>query len=251
MASAEGAASPSIWRRPALWWRLGIVCAGAYGLTFSTGSLVYFTVQSNVIVFGYFAGTLYWMLRSGTVVTPAPRLRGAVTFWILITGLVSHILLNAGANPLPALVADPDLYGTWATFAMHYVVPAMVLVDWLAFVPRRRLSWAVLPLWLGYPLLYAAVAEARAALYAGFDTPYPYYFLDPRDHGYGWVGGQFLLLTVEFAVLGAIVLLLDRLPGRVRPALPGRVRPAVPDGAGTAPDDALGAPGDQAVVTRG
>lgn len=218
MASGEGPASPSIRRHPALWWRTGIVLAGAYGLTFSTSSLVYFTVQSNVIVLGYFAVTLHGMLRDGAVVTPAPRLRAAITFWILITGLVAHVLLTGGANPLPGLVAGPDRYGEWATFAVHYVVPVMVLIDWLAFVPRRQVSWAVLPLWLSYPLTYALVAEARAAIYTGFDTPYPYYFLDPTEHGYGWVGGQFLLLTVEFAVLGAILVLLDRLPGRVRSA---------------------------------
>jgi len=210
--------SPSIWRSPALWWRIGILLAGGYGLTFSTSSLVYFTVQSNVIVFGYFAGALYWMLRDGVVVTPAPRLRGAITLWLLITGLVSHILLAHGANPLPGLLAGPDRYAEWAVFAVHYLVPIMVLVDWLAFVPRHRLSWTVLPLWLSYPLAYAVIAEARAAAYTGFDTPYPYYFLDPTTHGYGWVAGQFLVLTVEFAVLGAILVLIDRLPGRRRPA---------------------------------
>jgi len=214
MTSGPGTSVPSIWWRPALWWRIGIVLAGAYGLTFATSSLVYFTVQVNVIVVGDFARASYWMARDGEAVTPAPRLRGAVTYWILITGLVAHVLLNDGANPLPALVEAHDLHREWATFAVHYVVPLMVLADWLAFVPRRQVPWRILPLWLAYPLLYALIAEARAAVYPGFGTPYPYYFLDPRVRGYEWVGGQFLLLTVEFAVLGAILVLVDRLPGR-------------------------------------
>src|SRR5690349_19725847 len=105
-----------MWRHPALWWRVGILLAGAFGLTFETSSLVFFTVQSNVLVFGYFAGTVYWMLRQRTVVTPAPRLHGGVTLWIAITGLVAHILLNHGANPLPGLVnGGEDLWVNWST----------------------------------------------------------------------------------------------------------------------------------------
>lgn len=215
---AVKATSPSIWQHPALWWRAGIVGAAGYGLTFSSSSLVYFTVQSNVIVLGYFAGALYWMVRESAPVTPAPRLRGAVTFWILVTGLVAHVLLTGGTNPLPALVGGGDLYAQWATFSIHYVVPVMVLADWLAFVPRRRLSWAVLPLWLTYPLGYALIAVVRAVMYPGFATPYPYYFLDPTARGYGWVAGQFLVLTVEFAALASLLILLDRLPVRRQPA---------------------------------
>lgn len=40
-------------KRAEFWWRLGIVLAGWYGLTFRNHGLVYFTVQSNLIVFGY------------------------------------------------------------------------------------------------------------------------------------------------------------------------------------------------------
>jgi hypothetical protein len=212
--------SPSVWRHPALWWRLGIAAAAGFGLTFAESSLVFFTVQSNLLVFGYFTAALYWMLRTGTVVTPAPRLRGGITLWIVITGLVAHILLNHGENPLPGLVRGADLFADWATFAVHYIVPVMVLVDWLLFSPRRSVAWVDVPLWLAYPLGYALVALGRAAVYPGFVTPYPYFFLDPRSHGYLWVLGQFLVLTVEFTVLAALVVALNRVAGRRAPATP-------------------------------
>jgi hypothetical protein len=215
----ETAPGKAIWRQPALWWRLVIVLAGGFGLTFETSSLVYFTVQSNLLVFGYFVGAVYWMLRRRAMVTPAPRLHGGVVLWIVITGLVAHILLNHGANPLPGLVHAPDLWVNWTAFALHYVVPVMVLVDWMLFSPRRAVSWRHIPLWLAYPLGYGLVALARAALYPDFENPYPYYFLDPRTNGYLWVAAQFGILTVEFAVLGAIVVLLNRVTGRA-PAEP-------------------------------
>lgn len=209
--SADAMGHLSIWRHPAVWWRCGIVLAGLLGLSFETSSLVYFTVQSNVIVLGYFVGALYWTFVQNAVVTPVPRARGAITFWILITGLVSHLLLEHGANPLPGLVQGEDLFDEWATFALHYVVPTMVFLDWLLFSPRRMATWAHLPLWLAYPLTYACVALGRATVYPDFATPYPYFFLDPRQKGYGWVFGQFVVLAAEFAVLGALLILVDRL----------------------------------------
>ena len=234
MSADETVPGKAIWRQPALWWRLVIVLAGGFGLTFETSSLVYFTVQSNLLVFGYFVGAVYWMLRRRAMVTPAPRLHGGVVLWIVITGLVAHILLNHGANPLPGLVHAPDLWVNWTAFALHYVVPVMVLVDWVLFSPRRAVSWRHIPLWLAYPLGYGLVALARAALYPGFENPYPYYFLDPRTNGYLWVAAQFGILTVEFAVLGAIVVLLNRVTGRVP--------------AGTVSTAATGAPGSEGGV---
>ncbi|MEH1129050.1 Pr6Pr family membrane protein [Micromonospora sp. CPCC 206061] len=205
----------SIWMRPALWWRVGIVLAACFGLSFNSSSLVYFTIQSNLIVMGYFGGTVYWMIRRGDPAPAAPRLRGAVTLWIMITGLVAHILLNHGANPLPGLIGGGDLFANWATFALHYLVPGMVLLDWLIFPPHRVVPYADLPLWLLYPLGYALLALGRAAVYPQFATPYPYYFLDPTERGYAWVFGQFGILTAEFVALGMMLLGLDRLAARL------------------------------------
>jgi hypothetical protein len=171
-------------------------------------------------VLGYFGSVLYWMLRTGAVVTPAPRLRGGVTLWIMITGLVGHILLDHGQNPLPGLVRGTDLFADWATFTVHDVVPVMVFVDWLVFSPRRAVSWRHISLWLAYPLGYGLVALGRAAVYPDFVTPYPYFFLDPRTHGYVWVAGQFGLLTVQFTVLAAVLVLINRVTGRVPPGRP-------------------------------
>ena len=206
----------SIWRRPALWWRVGIVLAAYLGLTFNQSSLVYFTVQSNLIAMTYFAGCVYWMIQRRDPAPAAPRLRGAVTLWVMITGLVAHILLNHGANPLPGLISGGDVLHNWATFAVHYIVPAMALLDWVLFPPHRVVPLSDLVLWLLFPLGYAFVALGRAAVHPDFVTPYPYYFLDPTGRGYGWVFGQFLVLTVEFAVLGSILLGVDRLAARLR-----------------------------------
>lgn len=209
----------AVWTRPALWWRLAIVVFAGLGLITGTGSLVYFTVESNVVVVGYFAAAVYWMVKRGTVDAPAPRLRGAATLYILITGLVAHILLNHGADPLPGLVSGPDRLQNWSSFFLHYVSPVMVILDWLCSRPRNASRWKDLPLWLSFPLSYAGVTELRAALFPDFPNKYPYFFLDPSQHGYGWVGLQIVQLTVEFIVLAAVVVGLDRLGTAVRTRL--------------------------------
>ncbi|GAA2236675.1 Pr6Pr family membrane protein [Kitasatospora cystarginea] len=212
----------SVWTRPALWWRLAIVLSAGLGLILGTSSLVYFTVQSNVIVLGYFTGAVYWMVRRDTTDAAAPRLRGAAVLYITITGLVAHIILNHGANPLPGLVSGPDRLQNWSSFFLHYVSPVMVMLDWLCLKPRNVSHWRDLPLWLSFPLGYAAITELRAALFPHFDNKYPYFFLDPTQNGYAWVGGQIAQLTVEFIALGATVVALDRLGTTIR----RKLRPA-------------------------
>lgn len=66
----------SVRTSPALWWRMGIVLSAGLGLTLQTAPLVYFTIQSNVIVLGYFIGAVYWMVKRGTVDAPAPGCAG-------------------------------------------------------------------------------------------------------------------------------------------------------------------------------
>ncbi len=206
----------TVWTRPAAWWRSAIVLSAFLGIFLSNSSLVYFTIQSNVIVLGYFLAAVYWMARRDTADAPAPRLRGAAVLYITITGIVAHVLLNHGENPLPGLVSGPDRLQHWSSFFLHYTTPVLVLAEWLVFSPRNASRWRDLPLWLSYPLGYAVLTETRAVLFPDFPVRYPYFFLDPTEKGYAWVGLQMVQLVVEFAVLGALVIGLDRLGTRLR-----------------------------------
>jgi hypothetical protein len=205
--------SSRVWGTPQFVVRAAIVVCGATGLLIGDHRIVYFTAQSNLLVLAYFVGALYWMVQRATVEPPAPRWRGAITLWILITCLISHFLLSHGANPLPGLAAAGAgvAVANWSLFLVHYVVPVLVLIDWVAFGPHRIVRWRDVPLWIAYPLGYGVLIELRGALFPAVPTRYPYFFLDPAGHGYGWVGGQFVQLAIIFGGLGAAVLGLDRL----------------------------------------
>jgi hypothetical protein len=224
MHGGVGGAGVNVYARVSFWWRVGLVAAGLVGLWLGAARLTFYTIQSNLIVVGYYLTVLYWMRRRRTTDPAAPRLRGAVTFWILITGLVAHIVLNHGANPLPGLVhGDQEtLLSNRSVFLLHYVVPGMVLVDWVAFGPRRVSRWRDLPVWLLYPLGYSLASIVRAVAFPAATDRYPYSFLDPTGHGYGWVTLQLVILGLELSVLGAAIIALDRLPGR-RAAQPAAV----------------------------
>ena len=104
---------------------------------------------------------------------------------------------------------------------MHYVVPVLVLIDWVAFGPHRIVQWRDVPLWIAYPLGYGVLIEVRGALFPSVPVKYPYFFLDPSGHGYGWVGLQFVQLAIVFGAFAALVVGLDRLGA----ALGGRRAP--------------------------
>lgn len=203
----------NVYARPQFWWRAAMVTVGVVGLLTGNHRIHFFTTQSNLIVLGYYVGVLYWMARRRTADPAAPRLRGAVTLWIMITCLVSHFVTNHGENPLPGLVAgDPaTLLANRSIFLLHYVVPLMALADWAAFGPHRVVPWRNLPLWLVYPLGYGVTSVLRAVLFPTAPNRYPYFFLDPTAHGYGWVFLQLALLGAGFLALGALILGLDRL----------------------------------------
>lgn len=216
--SAFAESKLNVYTRPQFWWRVLLVAAGALGLLTGDHRIAYYTTQSNVIVLGYYLGVLYWMRRRRSVDPAAPRLRGAVTLWILVTGLVAHFLLNHGENPLPGLGhGDPaTLLANRSLFLVHYVVPVMAVVDWVTFGPHRVAGWRDLPAWLSFPLGYGLTSVLRAIVFPTVPERYPYSFLDPTQHGYGWVVLQLLQLGVEIGVLGALLLGVDRLAGSRR-----------------------------------
>lgn len=191
--------------------RAGLIVAALVGLTYTWVALasplhplVLFTVQSNLILVGYYGR------RVVSRRPPSAVVKGAVTLYLVITGLVWHFLRMRGANPF-------DHLGGLAlgNFLLHYVTPVMAVIDWLAFDRRTRPGWAAAALWLIYPLAYLAFALIRGALLPpGAWKRYPYPFLDVDHYGYGGVSLIAAALAVSFLLLGCGLIALRRLADR-------------------------------------
>lgn len=145
----------------------------------------FFTVEANALA------VVSLLLSSFAVVggRDPERLRffrGAVTLYLTTTILVFVVLLSG--LPADLLTAVP-----WDNTVLHYIMPVVIIVDWLlldrgAAIPVRRAL-----LWLVFPLLYLIYSLVRGSI-VGW---YPYPFMNPSAHGYLRV----LLTSVVIAVV--------------------------------------------------
>jgi hypothetical protein len=169
--------------------------------------LSYFTVESNL-----FAGVV--LLVGGFVLSERGEpawlafLRGAATLYLAITGIVFSLLL-AGLEGVE-FTAVP-----WDNLVLHYVMPAVIVADWLIAPPSRGIPFRAGLVWLAPPLAYILYSLIR-----GHSTHwYPYPFLDPGPRGYTGVIQSSIGIALTAAVLVWLVTLLTG-PG----SLLGRAR---------------------------
>lgn len=163
----------------------------------------YLTIWGNLIG-AIAAGWLVLRLRPDGRLWRALRLDAVVL--LVVIGIVHFFFLRPllhlhGAD----LVADRLL---------HIVVPLLVLIGWLAFGPRNQidrtdlLGFLVVPVaWLVYTLVRGAIVDW-----------YPYPFIDVTAHGYAYVAGACVGVTVLLLVVAALARYLDpRLAPSVAP----------------------------------
>lgn len=164
--------------------------AGALVLFFS-----YFTILTNILVAVVMTGLALGRRMSHS-------LAGAATLNIIVVGLVYSAVLRA--------IWNPEGWQKVADHLLHDVVPVAAVLVWLAFVPKGRLSFRNLPVWLLYPLAFLGWSLARGSL----DGWYPYPFLDAGRLGLAVVLRNALVVTALFLVLAALLVALDRRLGR-------------------------------------
>ena len=152
----------------------------------------FFTVLTNLLVaLHFFAIAAGWRV-------PGARVAGLV-LWIGLVGIVYHLLL--------AQLWSPEGLAWWADQGLHTLVPVLVAIWWVAFVPSWSPSWRVILVWQGWPLAYVVYAILRGAL-TGF---WPYPFLDPDLNGALGVAANLLGLLVSFLLFGAALAFVDHL----------------------------------------
>ncbi|MFJ6798387.1 Pr6Pr family membrane protein [Streptomyces sp. NPDC091268] len=187
----------------------GLVIECAYGSV--PVVLSYFTIWTNIlvaIVFGISA------LRSLRRRPPLPAVwTGGVLLFILITGLVFHLVLANRASPFNTADAVDRLTGARAVAnqLLHTVTPIGAFLDFALFTAPRALTARHALRWLAFPAAYLVFALVRGALLPP-DAPsrYPYPFLDAARYGYAEVAATTAVLGAAFYALGLALVAADR-----------------------------------------
>lgn len=150
----------------------------------------FFTILSNV---GAFAVLLGAAVPGALTRRKAwEYVRGAVTVYMVITGIVYNLLLAQYAVDVPAWVNDLE----------HRILPIAVMLDWLLFPPPRGwISKAKAMWWLVFPILYLIYSEVRGPSAHW----YPYPFLDPRQHGVVHVVVNVIGIAAAFVLASLVV----------------------------------------------
>jgi hypothetical protein len=158
---------------------------------------LYFTILTNLMVAVTFA-VISRPIRDGV---PAAWL-AALTLAMVMVGGVYHVLLSH-------LVEFTGL-GWWADHGLHTVGPIAILLWWLVYAPKRRLDYADLPMFILWPVIYAAYALGRGAQ----DGVYPYPFVDLTALSRAAVAVNLAGLTVVFLLGGVLMILIGRFADR-------------------------------------
>jgi hypothetical protein len=138
------------------------------------------------------------------------------TVSLLVTMLIAHFMLFDAMFQNGQLVLH--------LVVLHYVVPIMVLLDWLLFDEKGKMPiWGPIS-WLSLVTAYLVVVMVGVGvfgLYMGGGTTadvtrYPYTFLDPAISGTVGVTAFCAGMLVAFTALGYVIFGADRLLARVK-----------------------------------
>jgi hypothetical protein len=151
------------------------------------------------------------ILLSGAALARDPRslfrrasVQSAAAVYILVVMLVYVLLLRRAWNPQgPQFVAE---------MLLHYAVPVLYALYWLAGVPKGALAWRDPLRWLVWPLVYFGWVLALGAARG----EYPYRFIDPGIVGYPRTLLNGLLLGAVFLAVGLLLTALDRAMAKAR-----------------------------------
>ncbi len=198
-------------------WRIVFAVVGwsaiglQYGLAMTAATRS--PLGSTVVFFSYFTiltNVLVALAMTAPAIAPNSRLgrwtttegvRAAITMYATVVGVIYHLFLHATWNP--------QGLAFFANVALHYVMPAAMLLDWLLFVPKGRLRWIDPLKWLAFPLVFGVWTVIHGALIGW----YPYWFIDIGVLGWGPAMINFAGLLVFFLIVGLIVVTIDRVLG--------------------------------------
>ncbi|WP_104135259.1 MULTISPECIES: Pr6Pr family membrane protein [unclassified Cryobacterium] len=203
--------------------RLGLAGAGLFALsgyfyytlgvaTFAIANFFsYFTVQSSIAAVAVIVTAAIVALRRPIDPAWLDMLRAMVTTYILVSGVVYGIIVwqSSGANY--------SIEVPWSSRLLHFIIPALALIDWMVDPFKARLPWKYLGWAIVFPIVWLVFTLIRGPI-VGW---YPYFFLDARQvSGPGETVFYCLIIVAIITGIAALLTWITRLKRMPRHLLP-------------------------------
>lgn len=179
--------------------------------------LNYYTIQSNILCLLYMMYALsqdFVSSRSNSqILNRMARVESMVMFCITVTMLIYNFILA----PIQFSMGQSDRVFSVSNLLVHYIIPLMMIGDWLLFGRKGSIGRYDPFLWLTPPYLYFIFILIRAqwfGLIPGTSSRYPYPFMNIDTLGWQQVGINATVLTLIFLLLGYTYRGIDRLLSR-------------------------------------
>lgn len=150
----------------------------------------FFTILSNVVA-------AVFLIHYGIRNSQSPRvqaIRGAITLYMLMTGIIFLVLLS-GLKGVE-LTAVP-----WDNIVLHYIMPVFIVLDWIINPPKKKIPLKAVGYWLVFPVAYIVYTLVRGSIV----NWYPYPFLDPSHTSYTQVVTTSFIIAM-FVIIAALIL---------------------------------------------
>ena len=163
----------------------------------------YFTLMTNCLVAaGWGTAALLSETTMGRFFQ-RDSVRTAVTGYIVLVGVIYHVLL--------ASIHNPQGLEWYANHLLHTIVPLAVFLEWLFLSGARSARFTQVIAWQVYPVVYTAYTLIKGSI-TGF---YPYPFLDVNALGYSGVAVQLVGLILTFVLTGIVFVAIGKLQARL------------------------------------
>jgi hypothetical protein len=192
---------------------IGLVSvAWLYGLVVLDGGAVlsgtvryfsFFTILTNLLAAAAMLLPVWAPESRAGIFLNRPAVRTAIVGYIVVVGVVYYALLRN--------VGNAQGWELFLNQVLHYVLPPMLVLDWLVFVPKHSLPWRTGITCLGFPAVYVVWTLAHGAA-TGW---YPYPFLDVTELGYPQTMANLAGLVLAFLLLELALVAVGRALARL------------------------------------
>jgi hypothetical protein len=132
-----------------------------------------------------------------------PSVRTAIAGYMVIVAVTYFVFLSH--------IGDDQGLERLADRLLHYVTPALFVIDWLLFVPRGYAAWRMIAASLLMPLCYGL----WTMIYGARTNWWPYPFVDVARLGRQEVWTNMLTFLGAFLAIAIVLTGIDRLLGVV------------------------------------